>query len=129
MRTGNLTTPARASRSPRGELVLLRGLRFHRACAIGFGLERFGAPRSAAIATETEGVAHGINKHPHVRPMLASCERSPEGKRLRHGLFEVTDLEVQVQHRSLGTIDGWPDRRRIAHRLLKDEEGQSSRRV
>jgi len=82
---------------------------------------------SAVVATETEWVADRIYEHPNVGLGLARREHGPEGKRLVNGFFEITDLKVKVQHRSLGTFEGRPDRRRIPHRLLEHEEGHTAR--
>src|SRR5262245_43365935 len=84
--------------------------------------------RSAVVAAETERVAGRVEQNPDVVLRLVRGDRRAESYRVLDRRLEVTDLEVEMHHRTLLPVNGRPHRWRVSDRLLKHDEDRSLRR-
>ena len=65
---------------------------------------------SAVVSAEAERVPGWVEKHSDVLLRLGCSQRGAQGERLSDRGIEIADLEVEVHHRALCTVDGRPYR-------------------
>src|ERR1700683_4988001 len=62
-----------------------------------------------------------VEEHADVVPWLVLRHGRSQGNSLSHGRIEVTDLEVEMHHRTLGLVYRRPDRGLVAGRFLEHD--------
>jgi hypothetical protein len=72
---------------------------------------------SAVVSAEAERVPGWVEKHSDVLLRLGCSHRGAQGERLSDRGIEIADLEVEVHHRALCTVDGRPYRGLVIGRL------------
>lgn len=80
------------------------------------------------VANQAERVPCGIEADPNVGAWLLTRERRPERECLLDGIVEIADLDIEVQHRTLLSLDGGPVRRTVAGGVLEHDEHRTARR-
>src|SRR5258705_8266043 len=113
-------------RRKRGRVAALERGHYALALANQYGVcrhtvRRRAPARSAVIAAEAEGVAGRVDEYPDIVLRLVSSDRGSEGDRLGYRGVEVSDLEVEVNHRALLPVDGRPHRGLVTGRLLEHD--------
>jgi hypothetical protein len=72
-------------------------------------------------------VSGWVEEHPDVLLRLSRSQRGAQSDRVGNRRVELTHLEVEVHHRPLLPVEGWPHGGLVAVRLLKDEVDRSLR--